>query len=229
MWNYPSSFGEFSNRLTSITSFFYMSSIFIFYLFHRKTGWANQPAPGVDAVTSDEFPDDSADKIQKAHVVLTQLTGSGLMAMASLGLATGVNIQATDTIASSAEAAVNAALGVANENPMVTSPTSASPALEQTPTCTILVHNMFDKDEETEEGWHNDIKEEFEEEASSYGTLAKNQIGEPCVKVMFDKPGGMVYAKFETADMAKLCADALGGRWFDKRQLCVEYVEEYPE
>merc|ERR1711862_350395 len=114
--------------------------------------------------TSDEFPGDSADKIQKAHTVLTQLTGSGLMAMASLGLATGVNIQATNNDSTIANAAVNAALGVGNGNTAITSTaneTSDPKVVGGQPSCTILVHNMYDKDEETDEDWYNDIKEEF--------------------------------------------------------------------
>lgn len=199
---------------------------------NRKTGWANQSAPGVEVVTSDEFPDDSADKIQKAHTVLTQLTGSGLMAMASLGLATGVNIQATNNDSTIANAEVNAALGVGNGNTAITSTaneTSDPKIVEGQPSCTILVHNMYDKDEETDEDWYNDIKEEFLEEASNYGTIAKHADGEPCVLVMHDKPGGMVYAKFDSLEMAKSCAEALTGRWFDKRQLRVEYIKQYPE
>ena len=44
-------------------------------------------------------------------------------------------------------------------------------------------------------------------------------------------PGGMVYVKFkDEADAAK-CKVALAGRWFDGRQLVVEYKskEEFPD
>jgi len=163
------------------------------------------------------------------------------MAMASLGLATGVTItpsavdgaQASSAIESTAEAAINAALGVPTTDNTITSPTSISSddpkIVKGTPSCIILVHNMFDKDEETDEGWQDDIKEEFVEESSNYGAISKNtNTGEPCVLVVHDKPGGMVYAQFETIDMAKSCAEALTGRWFDKRQLRVEYVSEFP-
>lgn len=162
------------------------------------------------------------------------------MAMASLGLATGVTItasatdgaQASTAIESTAEAAINAALGVSTTDNTSTSPTSTSSddpkVVKGTPSCIILVHNMFDKDEETDEGWQDDIKEEFVEESSTYGTLSKNEDTGACVLVVHDQPGGMVYAQFETIDMAKLCAEALTGRWFDKRQLRVEYVSEFP-
>lgn len=36
----------------------------------------------------------------------------------------------------------------------------------------ILVHNMFDKDEETEENWADDVKLEFEEEGGKYGKIS---------------------------------------------------------
>jgi len=145
--------------------------------------------------------------------------------MASLGLATGVVITpAVDDMTTNT--ALNAALGDYNTSP--NSASSESKVVTGTPSCNILVHNMFDKDEETDPGWRDDIKEEFVEEASNYGTIAK-QDGKPCVIVMHDKPGGMVYSKFETVESAKSCAEALCGRWFDKRQLRVEYVDQFPQ
>jgi len=185
---------------------------------------------------SDEFPEDSAVKIQNAHLVLTQLTGSGLMAMASLGLATGASLtgsqDATSTIAGPqvmpvmtvAEAAVNAALG-GNDSP---SEENDNKFIKGTPSCVFLISNMFDKDQETEEGWENDVKEDFVEECTKYGVISKGSNGEPLVKVEHDKPGGMVYAQFENIEMATKCTSAIAGRWFDKRQLRVEFVPEFP-
>jgi len=144
--------------------------------------------------------------------------------MASLGLATGVTI--TSTGEDIMEAAVNTALEADNAS---LNSTSSEKLVTGTPSCNILVHNMFDKDEETDCGWPGDIKEEFVEEASNYGTIATNTDGSPCVIVMHDLPGGMVYSKFENVDMAKTCAEALSGRWFDKRQLRVEYVDQLPQ
>lgn len=267
-----------------------------------KTGWANHPsAPGVDSVTSDEFPDDSAVRIQNAHVVLTQLTGSGLMAMASTaqivmapstsssssiisgggGGGTMSTMTASSSssfavvppthIASAAEVALNMALGLpvvssnantniaatttvttgstvadtetANDAPTTTTVAAVAPphptpqaAMDTTSTATtpdtsdakeirgsptlhLLVHNMFDREEETDEGWQNDIREDFEEECEKYGKLNK------CI-VMDKLPGGKIYASFDNVESAKNCALALAGRWFDKRQLRVEYVTE---
>eukprot|EP00984_Skeletonema_dohrnii_P006078 scaffold2155_cov125-Skeletonema_dohrnii-CCMP3373.AAC.6 len=36
----------------------------------------------------------------------------------------------------------------------------------------ILVHNMFDKDEETDPGWEEDIRLDFEEECAQYGKIS---------------------------------------------------------
>mmetsp|Transcript_36147 Transcript_36147/g.108172 ORF Transcript_36147/g.108172 Transcript_36147/m.108172 type:complete len:292 (-) Transcript_36147:197-1072(-) len=87
------------------------------------------------------------------------------------------------------------------------------------PTATILVHNMFDKDEETEEGWEEDIRLDFEDESSKHGKLRK-------VVVMHKEPGGKIYAAFEMVEGATKCAQNLAGRWFDKRQLRVEFVAD---
>jgi RNA-binding protein 39 len=78
---------------------------------------------------------------------------------------------------------------------------------------------MYDKNEETEQGWEKDIKEEFIEEVSKFGKVIQ-------ATVMHQEPGGKIYVSFETVDGAKACADNLAGRWFDKRQLRVDFVNE---
>ena len=83
----------------------------------------------------------------------------------------------------------------------------------------ILVRNMFDKDEETEEGWEEDIRLDFEEESSKHGKIIS-------VKVISKEPDGKIFASFETSEGAKACAENLAGRWFDKRQLRVEFVSD---
>jgi len=209
----------------------------------------------VEYVTSDEFPEDSAVRIQNAHTVLTQLTGSGLMAMASiaqLGLnptATASTFaypsnttgdvsmiqQPTSNLTNAAEEALNSALGLqSSSSEKVSTSNGLSKPLSVTentekvldakeiqgkPTLNLLVHNMFDKEEETDEGWQDDIREDFEEECSKYGKITN------CI-VMHLEPGGKIYASFDTETSAKNCALALAGRWFDKRQLRVEYVKD---
>mmetsp|Transcript_4644 Transcript_4644/g.7049 ORF Transcript_4644/g.7049 Transcript_4644/m.7049 type:complete len:80 (-) Transcript_4644:98-337(-) len=78
---------------------------------------------------------------------------------------------------------------------------------------------MFDKDEETEEKWADDIKLDFEEEGSKHGKLVS-------VKVMCKETGGKIYASFKSLEGAASCAANLAGRWFDKRQLRVEFVAD---
>ena len=43
---------------------------------------------------------------------------------------------------------------------------------------------------------------------------------------MSKEVGGKIYASFETVEGAKACAENLAGRWFDKRQLKVEFVSD---
>mmetsp|Transcript_36994 Transcript_36994/g.81036 ORF Transcript_36994/g.81036 Transcript_36994/m.81036 type:complete len:199 (-) Transcript_36994:79-675(-) len=86
------------------------------------------------------------------------------------------------------------------------------------PTTTILIHNMYDKDEEEDEGWPEEIKEEFMDECGKYGKIMS-------VLVMSNDPGGKIYATFETVDGAMACAEALAGRFFDKRQLRAEFIQ----
>jgi RNA-binding protein 39 len=87
------------------------------------------------------------------------------------------------------------------------------------PTEHILVHNMFDKDTEVEPDWQNDIREEFIEECSKHGKITT-------VVVAYQETGGKIYASFAELDGAQKCATSLAGRWFDKRRLRVEFIEE---
>ena len=82
---------------------------------------------------------------------------------------------------------------------------------------------MLDKDKEMDESWQNDIHEDFEEENVKYERITK------CI-VMHLELGGKIYSSSHTEKSAKNCALALAGRWFDKRQLKVEYVkgEDFP-
>lgn len=212
---------------------------------HRKTGWANlqSAAAGVEEIRSDEFPPDANEKIQKVNATLTELTGAGLVTMSGGVSAAALGILPTTELKSVAEAALDMALGGATVALPAVAPTVqptaavappvaasvASPAAVDAtvigrlgnPSQHILVHNMFDKDEETDPGWENDIRLDFEEECQQYGKITS-------VVVMSKDPGGKIYASFESADDAMKCAKALAGRWFDKRQLRVEFVDSAP-
>jgi len=89
---------------------------------------------------------------------------------------------------------------------------------EHGPTRHLMVHNMYDKDEETEQGWEREIRDEFLEECSRFGTIED-------VRVLHTEPGGKIRATFAAVEAAKNCAENLAGRWFDKRQLRVDYLQ----
>jgi RNA-binding protein 39 len=224
-----------------------------FYLAFRKTGWANQQsaAAGIVEVKTDEIPADANEKVEKANAALIQLTGTGLITVAqqgataqallsSGGAAAALGILPAQQVQSVAEAALEMALGGAAPNvqpvPAVAVAPSVSTALiapapvvvdatvvgrSDNPSQHILVHNMFDKDEETEPNWENDIKLDFEEECAQYGKMTS-------VVVMSKEVGGKIYASFESSRDAMNCAKNLAGRWFDKRQLRVEFVDAVP-
>ena len=219
----------------------------------RKTGWANTQASavGVVEIKTEQFPDDANEKIQKVNEAMKQLTGTTLTTMISqvdpsaqqallaAGPAGALGIMPSDQLASVADAALDAALGVAAPaanaaQPSITAvaesnATTATPVVvdakvvgrSDNPSQHILVHNMFNKDEETEQGWENDIKLDFEEECAQYGKITD-------VLVMSKEVGGKIYASFDSVEGATSCAKNLAGRWFDKRQLRVEFVDTIP-
>ncbi len=205
----------------------------------------------MEEVSSTEFPDDAVARIERVNEIFTKLNTTGLAPLPRLNLITGMQQADTDDLAESldtsttksattaiadaAEEAINAAfamsVGGAVEQPAMSSTVdiskSPSPSkqvddpqkVSGEPTNVILVRNMFDKDEETEEGWEEDIKLDFEEESSKHGRILS-------VKVMSQEVGGKIYALFETMEGARSCAENLAGRWFDKRQLRVEFVSK---
>lgn len=216
-------------------------TLFIYPLTNSKTGWANQntTAAGIKEVQSSEFPESAVERVEKANVVFKQLNGTGfcqtpgillIPGMASRVLAhQALSSDATQAqIVAIAEEAVNLALGLPpSPTPSATPlPTSLPPIDEDNPKHVrgnlsrhILVRNMFNKDEETDEGWAEDIKEEFKEEGGKHG-------GIEMVKVMSEEPGGKIYASFDNIEGAAACAENFAGRFFDKRQLRVEFVKE---
>ena len=203
-------------------------------LYCSKTGWANQQssATSVVEVKTDEFPVDANEKILRVNAMMNQLTGTSLttmigqvdlmaqQALLAAGPAGALGIMPAAQLASVADAALDMALGV---TPIVMGSATvaiAAPVVDakvvgraENPAQNILVHNMFDKDEETEKGWEEDIRLDFEEECAQYGKIER-------VVVMSDDPGGMIYASFDSVEGAMKCAKSVAGRWFDKRQLC---------
>jgi len=205
---------------------------------HRRTGWAsvNPNAHGLEEVTSQEFPMDSAQRIKNVDEALTSLNGTGLTPTAGLALVSGMDaldtsasnaltstqcasVPVSSHITSVAEQAINAALGLPTEPTTQTHMAAMDAPTLSKPTKNILVRNMFDKDTETEDGWEEEIKLDFEDEAVKHGKLLS-------AKVMSEEVGGKIYASFDTVEAAKACAEDLSGRWFDKRQLQVDFIED---
>ncbi len=220
----------------------------MFFILYRRTGWANlnSAVPNLEEVASNEFPKDAVARIGKVNEVFKKLNTTGLAPLPSLTLIPGMSennrddllrgldgpATSSNSVENAAQDAINAALsglsGAVVQTNQVTKAATSAPALERnddpkvvtgTPSKNILVRNMFDKDEETEEGWEEDIKLDFEEESSKHGKIN-------LVKVMSKEVGGKIYASFETMEGARDCAENLAGRWFDKRQLRVEFVSD---
>jgi RNA-binding protein 39 len=187
-----------------------------------KTGWAvNQipSIPGAEVITAEEFPADASARTASAYRVLAQLVMGVGLGQIREALTTGVNpapvaptASRVPTVADARASLAATSLPVAvaaipQSTPVQTvtpSPTMKQVGRADTPTPYILVHNMYDKDEETEVGWETEIKEEFEEECSQYGKIL-------AVKVMSKEPGGKIYASFESVDGAQKCASSIAG------------------
>jgi RNA-binding protein 39 len=198
-----------------------------------KTGWAQRVGE-----QSDEFPANASQKAQQAYQRLGQIN-LGLMPTLGTNVYNGSSLPATKppsgTVAEAraslaAVAASRSNLPIAPVIPTVTSPStnlaSDPKAIGNAdhPTPYLHVSNMFDKDQETEPNWAHEIQLDFEDESRKFGTLQK-------VKVLADQPGGQIYCEFATVSEATMCAQALAGRWFDRRLLQVEFVsrEEFEQ
>lgn len=193
-----------------------------------KTGWANQIAPSasIEITKSEEFPTDASIKTQRAYHILAQLN-LGVPVSTIMGTSkekaptTSRPAAGIKHIPTVAEARASLAAPITTLAP-VAAPNDDPTKIGRSdqPTTCILVHNMFDKDKETEPGWDEEIRQEFEDEATKYGTVSR-------VKVMSQEPGGKIYASFATIEGAQKCASVFAGRWFDKRQLRVEFVDDF--
>ena len=198
-----------------------------------KTGWASQTSTvqGVEIVTSEEFPEDDTLRAKKALTVLAQMSGVTDATVANATISATAERALDDAMAGALTTTPTAAAVPTVAESQDTLSTTSGQALpappeaakliggSEVPTQHILVYNMFDKDTETGENWPAEIKEEFEEECSKFGKIL-------LVKVMSDEPGGQIYASFDSVDAAVKCAQNLAGRWFDKRQLRVDYMQE---
>ena len=84
------------------------------------------------------------------------------------------------------------------------------------PTPCILLKNLFDPTEETDEEWWLDIEDDVKGEVSKYGQ---------CLHAFVDKenPHGFCYLKFEEVEAAKRAQFSLNNRWFAGRSIICEF------
>ncbi|XP_063169391.1 17S U2 SnRNP complex component HTATSF1 [Candoia aspera] len=80
----------------------------------------------------------------------------------------------------------------------------------------IIIRNMFHpKDFEEDPLVLNEIREDLRTECEKFGQVKK--------VIIFDRhPDGVASVSFKEAEEADVCKQALSGRWFGGRQLCVE-------
>ena len=83
------------------------------------------------------------------------------------------------------------------------------------PTQCLLLKNMFDPAEETEEGWSEDIAEDVRGECAKYGEVVFLHVD--------TESRGLVYLKFGSVQAAVEAQKAMHGRWFGARQLAADY------
>lgn len=80
----------------------------------------------------------------------------------------------------------------------------------------LIVQNMFDPEEETEQDWAKQIHEETLEEVENFGKVSH---------MFVDKESkGYIYICMQSIDAALDCAKALHGRFYNKRLISVEYL-----
>ncbi len=146
-------------------------------------------------------------------------SGSRAALMAKLAQGAGISIP---------EVAMPANVVMGQPVPVVSSGTSP---IEGALSFCILIKNMYNVEEETDEGWELDIKEDVEAECTKHG-------GEGSVLHSFvdsANPGGLVYILFKNTAGAEGAARALHGRWFAQRMITVTYltpdayVRKFPE
>ncbi|QDZ18825.1 CC1-like splicing factor [Chloropicon primus] len=83
------------------------------------------------------------------------------------------------------------------------------------PTVCILLKNMFDPKEETEEGWDEDIADDVKQECSNFGRVKH---------IFVDKESqGFAYLKLETVEAAKRARSSLHARWFAGRRIACDF------
>jgi len=80
----------------------------------------------------------------------------------------------------------------------------------------ILLTNMFDPEEETEEGWDKEIEDEVKSECEKFGPVQH-------IKLIKNSKGN-VYVKFATVVGAQLALNALNRRYFSGKMVTAQFI-----
>ena len=91
--------------------------------------------------------------------------------------------------------------------------------LQGTPSCYLLLSNMFDLAQETEPEWNLSLEEEVVEECNKYGLV------ESCM-VETLQPGGYIYLKLNNIQSATNIGISLNGRYFSGRTISASFMDE---
>lgn len=82
----------------------------------------------------------------------------------------------------------------------------------------ILLRNMFDPTQETEEDWDKEIKDDVKEECGKFGNI---------LHIFVDKTSaGHVWLKFSTVTAAQAALSSLDKRWFAGQMISAEFIDE---
>ncbi|GIX62116.1 DNA topoisomerase family protein [Babesia caballi] len=114
-----------------------------------------------------------------------------------------------------------AADGVGSQTPAHTTTNAASTGISNTPTCNVILDNMFSASDPAvaEPNFFTEVEEDVLEECTKYGKVVKVYINRAAVD-------GKVWVKFENVLDATVAFRSLNGRVFAGNTIKVEYVTE---
>lgn len=83
----------------------------------------------------------------------------------------------------------------------------------------VLLKNMFNPEEETEQGWDKELADDVKEECEDkYGKVTTIKVD--------TESGGEIWLKFEEVEGAKKAINGLNGRFFGGRSITAAFVSE---
>ncbi|KAI7866205.1 hypothetical protein BDF14DRAFT_1728935 [Spinellus fusiger] len=83
---------------------------------------------------------------------------------------------------------------------------------------TVMLNNMFDPSEESEQDWVQDLGTDVKDECLHFGQVNHIYVNEDSM--------GEIFVKFGTVDAAERSVKALNGRWFGGRQITAAFISE---